>query len=237
VNDDPAKEPYGSTPEIQDGDQPVKPPPGGMSTGLAVVFYGILTLAAWLLGSLWLGLDVLEWHQGWGQPIWVDVALGAALGVVTVISSRILEHTTQWAETLTREFRKILGELTSFQVLVFAVTSGVAEEVFFRGFVQQALSELAFGQLPGNEWIGLVVASLVFGLIHIGPDRKKFLPWTIMAVVMGFGFGLLYMYTGNILAPVVAHFTINFFNLLHIAGRTDGSEGDGSDRRDSRWNQ
>ena len=38
-----------------------------------------------------------------------------------------------------------------------------------------------------------------------------------MAVVMGFGFGLLYLYTGNIVAPVVAHFTINYFNLMHIA--------------------
>ena len=218
---------------------PDGPPPGGISTVMAVVFYGVLLPVAWALGSWWLGLDLWVWHDGWDQPLWVDALVGVGLGVATVIASRIFEHTTEWARVLTREFRKILGRLTPFQVLVFAVTSGVAEEVFFRGFLQQALSELAFG----NEWLGLVVASLVFGLIHIGPDRRKFLPWTIMAVVLGFVFGLVYMVTGNILAPIIAHFTINFFNLLHIAGPGAGSsdepdqDQEEDDDQAGSWNQ
>ncbi len=196
------------------------PPPPGVSTGMAVVFYGIMIIIAVAIGGWWLNLDLIEWHNRWETALWLDVLLGAGLGVVTVIASRILEHTTQWARVLGEEFRKILGNLSPTQVMVLAVTSGVAEEVFFRGFLQQALSELWLQ----NDWLGLVVASLIFGLIHVGPDRKKFLPWTIMAVVMGFGFGLLYLYTGNILAPVVAHFTINFFNLLHIARDKQGDE-------------
>ena len=203
------------------GDQMPRPS-GGLSTTMAVVFYGLLLLVAWLLGGWWLGLDLVVWHDGWGQPVWVDALIGVGIGVATVIASRIFERTMEWARVLTREFRKILGGLTTGQVAVFAVTSGVAEEVFFRGFLQQALSEVWIG----NEWIGLVVASLIFGLIHIGPDREKFLPWTIMAVVLGFVFGLVYMWTGNIIAPVVAHFTINFFNLLHIAGTDLDDEDD-----------
>lgn len=221
MNDEPDR-PADRQPDGPDGPRPGDPdgrpprPSPGLSTGMAVGFYGVLLLAAWLLGDVWLNLDLIRWHDGWDQPIWVDALVGAGLGLVFVVLTRIFERTMEWARVLTREFRKILGGLTLTQVAVFAVTSGIAEEVFFRGFLQQALSELAFN----NEWIGLVVASLVFGLIHIGPDREKFLPWTIMAVVLGFVFGLVYMYTGNIVAPVVAHFTINFFNLKHIARPT-----------------
>jgi membrane protease YdiL (CAAX protease family) len=34
---------------------------------------------------------------------------------------------------------------------------------------------------------------------------------------MGFALGGMYMYTGNVLAPILAHFTINFLNLSLIA--------------------
>lgn len=192
-------------------------PPPGISTGLAVGFYGVMVLLAYGIGAWWLDLDLLVWHDRYESPLWLDASLGMGLGVATVIASRILERTTEWARMLGEEFRKILGRMDPFQVLVLAIASGVAEEVFFRGFLQQALSDLWLG----NDWLGLVVASLIFGLIHVGPDRKKFLPWTIMAVVLGFAFGLLYLYTGNILAPMVAHFTINFFNLLHITRDSD----------------
>ena len=212
---------------------------------MAVVFYGVLLAVAWILGAWWLDLDLLEWHDRWETALWLDVLLGVGLGIGTVIASRILEHTTEWARVLGEEFRKILGDLTPTQVLIFAVTSGVAEEVFFRGFLQQALSDLLFG----SDWLGLIVASVIFGLIHIGPDRKKFLPWTIMAVVLGVCFGVIYLYTGNIIAPVIAHFTINFFNLWHIASdsgfRPISSEPDdeesrrdlhGSDDENAPWN-
>lgn len=202
---------------------PPSPSPG-ISTGFAVVFYGGLLGLGWLLGSWWLDLDLLEWHNRWETQLWLDALLGVALGAATVVASRILENTTEWARVLTREFRKYLGDLNSAQVLVFAVTSGIAEEIFFRGFLQQALSDLVFS----NEWIGLIVASVVFGLVHIGPDQKKFLPWTMMAVVLGFLFGLLYMYTGNVLGPIVAHFTINFFNLSHIAEQPPPEDDDGA---------
>lgn len=215
------------------------PPPGGLSTGMAVVFYGILLALAWLLGVWWLDLDLVEWHDWWETPMWLDAGLGIALGVTTVIATRILEKTTEWARVLGEEFRKILGDLTPNQVFVFAVTSGVAEEVFFRGFLQQALTEYVFGTETPGMILGLVVASLVFGLVHIGPDREKFLPWTIMALVLGVLFGVLYLYTGNILAPLIAHFTINFFNLLHIAGdRDDDGASDADDNSsDVPWNR
>lgn len=200
------------------------PQPAAMSTALAIVFYGAMLGGAWLLGGLWLKLDLILWAEHrWGS-YGTDIGLGLALGLSTVYASRVLERRTTWAQVLTAEFRKILGPITAVQAFVFAVTSGVAEEVFFRSFLQQALSDSLLGGGPVGILVGLVLASLIFGGIHIGPDREKFRPWTIMAVTLGLCFGGLYLVTGSIVGPVVAHFTINFINLLHIS-RSGGSSG------------
>lgn len=204
--------------------EPLEHPRPAMSTALAIIFYGAMLGAAWLIGGLWLKLDLVFWADLRQGSVLIDLILGLALGLLTVVVSRVLEKRTRWAQVLTKEFRKILGPITASQAFVFALTSGVAEEVFFRGFLQQALSDMLFGGDLFGLVAGLVVASLIFGGIHIGPDREKFLPWTIMAVVLGLCFGGIYMMTGSIIGPVVAHFTINFINLLHISGSSDSGQ-------------
>ena len=67
--------------------------------------------------------------------------------------------------------------------------------------------------------VGLGWASLLFGLMHLGPDRA-WLPWTGFAVVMGLGFGALYILTGGLWAPIVAHVVINGVNLPRLARRS-----------------
>ena len=67
--------------------------------------------------------------------------------------------------------------------------SALAEELLFRGLLQPR--------------IGLVAVSLVFGLLHL-PNTRGRLPWPIMAVVMGFVFGGLFEWRGNLVVPVTA---------------------------------
>lgn len=84
--------------------------------------------------------------------------------------------------------------------LVFvSIFSGVGEEAFFRGAVLQEF--------------GLVISSLLFGLAHIGPDRR-YLVWTAWAVLAGFVFGAIFEASGGLLAPVVAHAGHNAATLL-----------------------
>jgi membrane protease YdiL (CAAX protease family) len=84
-------------------------------------------------------------------------------------------------------------------LVLVSVFSGVGEETFFRGAVQQEF--------------GLVVASLVFGAVHVGPDRR-YLVWTAWAVLVGFLYGALYEVTGGLLAPILAHSAHNAATLL-----------------------
>ena len=199
-------------------EQPNGGQPPGLPLQMVVVFYGILALAAWGFALLFDGIDPFIWHNENATAIWFDAGISVAFGLAVVAASQLLDRTAEWARELGREFGKILGKLRVEQIFVIACASGIGEELFFRGFLQQVLTEVAFGG-PTAKWWGLGISSLIFGLLHIGPDAKKFLPWTIMAIVFGGVFGWIYLYTGNILGPILAHFTINFFNIMSISDK------------------
>lgn len=80
----------------------------------------------------------------------------------------------------------------------------VAEEAFFRGFIQQSLSK-RFG------WItGVAIASLLFGLAHIGGG----LLLVAFAALAGVGYGLAYHYSSRLWVAVLFHFLFNFAHLV-----------------------
>ena len=190
----------------------------------AAVFYLLLAGAAWAFGDLWAGLDLLTWHDRNETSVAFDGVLGAGVGVIVVFLSAMLDRFAAWARKLSEAFAELLGELTLSDVFVLAVTSSVAEEIFFRGFLQQLFSAQVFETFANGDIVALLAASVVFGAVHVGPDPKTFFPWTIMAVVMGFVLGGMYLYTGNVLAPILAHFTINFLNLSLIAQQAGKAE-------------
>lgn len=183
--------------------------------GLAAAFYLVLAGVGWGVTQWFWDRDVFVWTDGWAQACWIDGLLGAGFGLVVVVLTGVLEEHTAWAARLSHQFKQILGPITVFDAFVLAVSSGLAEEIFFRGFLQQILTDVAFDGLPYAAVIGLVASSLIFGLVHKGPDAS-FRPWTIFALVVGTALGGLYWLTGNLLAPVIAHFTINFLNLSLI---------------------
>jgi membrane protease YdiL (CAAX protease family) len=104
----------------------------------------------------------------------------------------------------------ILGPLSGTQVVILALASGVGEEAFFRGALQPR--------------VGLVAASLLFGLAHLVP-RRELLPWAGFALLAGVLLGALFEYTGNLLAPTLAHVVVNGVNLCWL-GRA-GARGPG----------
>ncbi|MEZ9626697.1 CPBP family intramembrane glutamic endopeptidase [Aliivibrio fischeri] len=80
----------------------------------------------------------------------------------------------------------------------------VAEEAFFRGFIQQSLSK-RFG------WIaGVAVASVLFGAAHIGGG----LLLAVFATLAGVGYGLAFHYSARLWVAVAFHFLFNFIHLV-----------------------
>ena len=141
------------------------------------------------------------------EPLLASLGLGVALAILTVFSTRWLVRRPGWARLLRAQMRPFLAGATAPQLAFLALTSGIAEEVLFRGALQ--------------AWLGVVVTSLAFGLLHIGPTRA-FLPWTVWAVAMGFLFGAIVEVTGHLAGAIVAHVAINAVNLRLVADY-DGS--------------
>jgi len=182
------------------------PPPGAsnqqLQTHVVVVFYLIMGLIAYGLGFLLADRNIFHYDASSRSNVPIDVTIGALAGLSVVGLSRLFEWLFEWARQLSHAMRHMLGPLDSRAILFWAIFSALGEEMLFRGLLQ-----------PN---VGLVLSSIGFGLLHIGPDRR-YLPWTVMAIAMGFAFGAMYGYTGNLLAPIIAHFTINFFNLHALA--------------------
>ncbi len=103
---------------------------------------------------------------------------------------------------LAQRLAEILGPLSGAQVVVLALASGLAEEAFFRGALQPR--------------VGLVIASLLFGLAHLVP-RRELAPWAGFAALAGVLLGALFDYTGNLLAPAIAHVLVNGVNLRWLS--------------------
>jgi len=183
---------------------------------LVLVFYAALVVVSFGLALFIDGIRLFVWHDHHQTSLLLEIGIGVGFGLAVVLLSRILDETTDWARKLGEEFGEILGRLSIGSVVVVACASGFAEELFFRGFLQQLLTDVVFSGAHARWW-GLGVASLVFGGLHIGPDAETFWPWTAMAIVFGGAFGWMYLYTGNLVAPVVSHFTINALNIYFIS--------------------
>ncbi|MEY4511236.1 MAG: hypothetical protein RLZZ450_3358 [Pseudomonadota bacterium] len=129
------------------------------------------------------------------------LALAALVTLITVVSTRWLVARTTWARKLHGTLRAALLGATPQRLLLLAVASSVAEELFFRAAL-----------LP---WIGLFASSLVFGLLHVS-SRETYLGWMLWASLMGAVFGVLFVGSGGLLAPIVAHAAINYENMRYL---------------------
>ena len=111
--------------------------------------------------------------------------------------------------------RSDLGVLFSLGVL--AVTPAICEELLFRGYAQRQ-AERGLGVAGG-----IVFSGVVFGLYHL--SLLQALPLSLLGVYMAY----LAWRTGNLWAPIAAHFTNNALAVAlgaYAAARPDVDLGD-----------
>lgn len=190
----------------------------GIPIGTAAAFYMALMVVAAVLG--WLFDVNIIWRGGvdsWGN-VGLSLLAGIGAGLAVVTASHAMDRMFPWARRLNSDLAGLLGEVTLGSAFALACLSGVGEELFFRGFLQHGVE-----QWTGSPWGAVAVVGVMFGLLHIGPDPRRFAPWTIMAIVLGWLIGGLFVVTGNVFAPIAAHFTINFLNLATLINRRSES--------------
>lgn len=173
---------------------------------LAAAFY--LALAA--AGLVWLGAG-REAPIGLGlfarpERLAVDLAVGAAAGGGLVGLWEVGRRRLAAAAAVEATLAGLVAGLTRGEALALAFLSALAEEIFFRGAVQEAA-----GWLP---------AAALFGLLHLG--RRELRLWGLFALVAGLGLGGLVLWRGSLAAAVVAHFAVNARNLARLARGAPG---------------
>lgn len=85
----------------------------------------------------------------------------------------------------------------------------VAEEGFFRGFLQKNLSEL-WQDLRYGKFLAIGIASLLFGVAHFAGGFT----YVALASIAGLAYGWMYQITGRIEASIITHFLLNLVHIL-----------------------
>ncbi|HZO86561.1 MAG TPA: CPBP family intramembrane glutamic endopeptidase [Verrucomicrobiae bacterium] len=137
----------------------------------------------------WRTMDLL-----WG--ILATVPMLASFGWVLNSSGRFASDIRRFFE---RVIRPMFGEWSIAQLAIISLLAGLCEEVLFRGALQGGLT--AKIGAPG----ALVISSVAFGLAH--PVSRQYI---MAAGLIGFFLGGLFIATGNLLAPIVAHALYDF---------------------------
>lgn len=73
---------------------------------------------------------------------------------------------------------------------------GPAEEIFWRGYIQQTLEE------KRGKWSALGTASIIYALVHIWSFNFMLI---MAALVCGVFWGLLYCFNKNLLTVIISH--------------------------------
>jgi len=118
-----------------------------------------------------------------------------------------------WAKQLEDSMRVLTEYLTDFEstgyfvlaIIVIAIIPGVGEEILFRGFLQNILKRIF-----KNDHAAVWFAAILFSAIHF--QFYGFIP----RMLLGALFGYLYLWTGNLLVPILAHFFNNSLSLFAL---------------------
>jgi uncharacterized protein len=141
----------------------------------------------------------IRWPYLLGSLLVAVVALNGALALSSLFDNEDLRFGPQ-------------PGLWGFMVVILLTSplQAVAEEVFFRGYLMQAL-----GSLVAQPWFGVVVSAVVFALLHGVQNPALF------ASRLAFGLlaGILVWRTGGLEAPIAAHI-VNNVCAYGIAGFT-----------------
>lgn len=170
-----------------------------------VLVVALATQAGLTLFSWWCAW-MFDLPPRWGVPL-RDTAIGLAVAAALGGTNHFL-LTRAPANWLVNGLRVVyretivplFGQLNSFAAIAIGAAAGVGEEWLFRGIVQPVA--------------GLAIASVLFGLAHVGGMRM--LPFGVWAAAMGLVLGALAIGTGGLTAPMVAHGVYDMLALEYI---------------------
>jgi membrane protease YdiL (CAAX protease family) len=203
--------------------------------GKKVRYYRKIVTALWICAAIavWTMTiaDVFSIHKMPGEIAWLDkgsagaVALmGIAAGIFIAISLPAIlalrnEKIRSKAAKAAKRLAFLLpssGEERRWWWLV-CLTAGICEEIIYRGFLLRYWHVLPWHLTL--TW-ALVVSSVIFGIGHIYQGAAG----AVQTTVIGFIFGGLFMVTGTLWLPIVAHALLDLRILAMLPEGFDSPE-------------
>ena len=176
-----------------------------LELGLVIV---ALAIAAALGRLHHMGLDLSHASLG-------DNSKAFAFGIaatVPMFALLVFVRTTQielfrkFNQDVDRMVKQLFGKTSILNLALISAAAGLGEELLFRGVIQVTISDW-IGGLQGVVF-GLVIASLLFGVCH-----WLSVTYAVFAAIIGVYFGLLLVFTDNLIVPIVAHGLYDFVAL------------------------
>lgn len=166
--------------------------PSDLSTNKSIDLSMLGVTAVATFAFMFVNSYLVEWNQSWTFP-------------------EFMSGFEQWARSLEEELAATTEKFTTFdnfgQFLVgfvaIAVLPGIGEEFLFRGVLQKNLQKWF-----KNQHIAIWVAAFLFSAIHMQ------LFGLVPRMVLGAIFGYLYVWSGNLWYPILAHATNNGIGVL-----------------------
>ncbi len=157
------------------------------------------------------------------SPIAGGLAMGVAAAIPMLIAIEIFRR-LPWEPVRALERLSDDGviatllQLRPSEMIVISLCAGIGEELLFRGWLMPwmtagwSITEPPLVSPTFAMAAGLVGSSIAFGLVH--PLTKLYI---VVATIMGLYFGVLLIFSGNLLVPIAAHATYDAVQLIITA--------------------
>lgn len=183
---------------------------------IAVLVEGALAVVAiglgWLLKQPPLESISFESDQlpslGWAVLAGIVATLPLVIGLL-LMDRLSLGPFRNIASTVDELLVPLFRNATALDLLAVSIAAGLGEEMLFRGFLQVWVANHTGAEF--GLYIGLGVASLVFGLCHFVTPM-----YAMLAGLVGIYLGWLFIVSENLVAPIVCHAAYDFVALLYF---------------------
>jgi membrane protease YdiL (CAAX protease family) len=175
---------------------------------------GLFLLGLLLMGAsraeLWSGFEVSR-----GSTAYALLLCLPMLAVLYFIAR------SRWAplQRLNREIDEkvapIFANCKLLDLALIALLAGAGEELFFRGWLQAALTN------KFDVWVGISIASAIFGLAHYLSTA-----YAVYAGLTGLYLGVIYHVTGNLYIVMTIHAVYDFIALMYLVEKGEEETGD-----------
>ena len=170
-----------------------------------IVWFEVVLFILAVLGIRWTSVTAGDIDDRTGLYALAGVALGAMTYGLTVILYRSIHSYSAPLREMIAQVRSAVERFGLTAILIIAACAAIGEEMLFRVFLQNWISEF----IP--LWLAVLVASILFAAMHA-------ISWMYFAItlVLGYLIGWLFAYTESIALVVAWHFSYDFLALLVV---------------------